>query len=184
MLCCDLPLRCCVVTSLCDVCYGLPIGWWPLYTVVVCPVCGKHTKANLINAHLDRCLSDPFPTLPLLSNPPPLPSTPPPSRVPPQIVCDGGIIYKRGSSLPRLPKIVLSIMKDRELRKKLKEYHLPTHGQRAALIARLEEFTLQYKAQQDSLCPKSGKGLLFGFCLAYNILLILYYYFVIFLLLI
>ena len=47
-------------------------------------------------------------------------------------------------------------MKDRELKKKLKEYHLPTHGQRKALIARLEEFTLQYKAQQDSLCPKAG----------------------------
>lgn len=117
-----------------------------MYKVVDCPVCGLRTKVTLINGHLDRCLSDPFP------------STPPPSLGPPKIA-GAGVVYKRGNSLPRLPKVVFSIMKDKELKKKLREYHLPTCGQRKALIARLEEFTLQYKAQQDSLCPKSGNKL-------------------------
>ena len=119
--------------------------------VVECPVCGAAVKRSLINSHLDRCLADPFPSNPLNSDP--LTSTPPSSKG-----VGIGVQYKHGRSLPRLPKIVFSIMTDRELKKKLKEYGLPTQGQRKTLMARLQEFTLQYKAQQDSLHPKTGKG--------------------------
>ena len=126
------------------------------FLLVECPVCGEKVKVLLINAHLDRCLCEPF----LSVSPPPTPPLqrvlPPSTQSLPPKLSGVPIIYKQGKALPRLPKFVFSIMKDRELKKKLKEYHLPTHGQRKALIARLEEFTLQYKAQQDSLCPKAG----------------------------
>ena len=63
----------------------------------------------------------------------------------------------RGSGqLPRLPKLCPDIMKPQQLRAKLKEYHLPTHGSRQALMTRLKEYHLQYNAQRDSYNPKSG----------------------------
>ncbi len=121
-------------------------------------MCSKKVKALQINAHLDRCLNENF----LSTSPPPTPPLlrppPTPSQAPPPAMSGAPLKYKHsGKPLPRLPKLVLNIMKDKELKKKLKEYSLPTHGQRKALIARLEEFTLQYKAQQDSLCPKTSE---------------------------
>ena len=83
--------------------------------------------------------------------------------------------------LPRLPKLCYTVMKDSQLRQKLKEYHLPSSGQRSvivkaalyacifiefvfiikfyyqSLISRLKEFTLQYNAQCDSPQPKTSE---------------------------
>ena len=131
-------------------------------TLVECPVCTSKVKASLINAHLDRCLNDPgqsiSPPTPPLSSQPLLSSRTENRAVPPKM-SGMPLQYQRSKPLPRLPKIVFNIMNDRTLKKKLKEYHLSTHGSRKTLISRLEEFTLQYKAQQDTLCPKTGKGL-------------------------
>ena len=80
-------------------------------------------------------------------------------------------------------------MNEKQLKSKLREYHLPTHGSRQvcerrmfdgryrgierrgcilydigassvilqAMMSRLQEFTLQYNAQCDSLIPKTRK---------------------------
>jgi hypothetical protein len=97
-------------------------------------------KNQLINSHLDLCLNSSIVSAPT-------PSTGGPLQ---------GVTYNRKGALPRLPKMVFSIMTEKQLRKQLKEYCLATQGPRNALIARLKEFTLQYKAQRDSLNPKSG----------------------------
>ena len=126
---------------------------YSLLHVVECPVCGMKVLNSHINSHLDLCLSGFLPpttaTTSTPSHPSPLQQDTPPIR---------GVTYQRKGSLPLLPKIVFSIMSDKQLRKKLKEYHLPAQGSRNTLIGRLKEFTLHYKAQRDSLTPKTGKG--------------------------
>lgn len=118
-----------------------------LSPAVECPVCSMQMKSHLINSHLDLCLNSSF-----LSSPD---TTPPPSGERPGRVLQG-FTYERKGTLRRLPKIVFSIMTDKQLRRKLKEYSLSPHGSRNDVIARLKEFTLQYRAQCDSLNPKSG----------------------------
>ncbi|KAK2142937.1 hypothetical protein LSH36_895g00026 [Paralvinella palmiformis] len=56
-----------------------------------------------------------------------------------------------------LPKYVYSLMKDKELRKKMAELGLPTDGDRQTLIKRHQELILRYNAKCDSLNPKSVK---------------------------
>ena len=112
---------------------------------VKCPVCGMEMSQQMINSHLDHCLkpSSSF------SNKLPIK----PADVSLSTSTKTSTTVK---SLPRLPKLVFSVMKDKELKKKLKDYNLSTQGTRLVMVARLQEFTLQYNAQCDSLNPKTG----------------------------
>lgn len=56
-----------------------------------------------------------------------------------------------------MPKVVYNLLSDRDLKKKLKEHGLSSHGSRQQLIKRHQEFVHVYNAQCDSLNPKSGK---------------------------
>ena len=100
---------------------------------VKCPICGASFTEAQINAHLDRCLETS-------------------GR---NTSCNGetqSLVQKKHK---KLPKIVWNLLKDRELKKWLKDYHLPTTGRRHDMIQRLQEFSLRYNAQCDSQNPRT-----------------------------
>lgn len=53
-----------------------------------------------------------------------------------------------------MPKLVLRVMKDAELRKKMKEFGLPTQGDRKALENRFTRYSVIYNAECDKLDPR------------------------------
>ncbi|ESN90297.1 hypothetical protein HELRODRAFT_189827 [Helobdella robusta] len=53
-----------------------------------------------------------------------------------------------------LTKLVFNVMSDKEIRKRLVEYGLPTNGDKQKLINRLQEYRLLYNAECDALEPK------------------------------
>lgn len=128
------------------------------FAAVSCPVCGIQLPQLRINSHLDLCLTGSLPAAPTITTTPTHPS---PSQFPPSagegttLLAHQGVHYQRERTLPRLPKFVFSIMTDKQLRKKLKDYHLLPQGTRNSMIARLKEFTLLYKAERDSLNPRT-----------------------------
>ncbi|KAM6061944.1 E3 ubiquitin-protein ligase RAD18 isoform 2-T2 [Chlamydotis macqueenii] len=95
---------------------------------VDCPVCGVAIPEQYINKHLDSCLTR-----------------------------DEKKDSLRSSSHKRKPmsKVVYNLLSDRDLKKKLKEHGLSTHGTRQQLVKRHQEFVHMYNAQCDSLSPKS-----------------------------
>ncbi|NXG82191.1 RAD18 ligase, partial [Stercorarius parasiticus] len=95
---------------------------------VDCPVCEVAIPEQYINKHLDSCLTR-----------------------------DEKKDSLRSSAHKRKPmsKVVYNLLSDRDLRKKLKEHGLSTHGTRQQLIKRHQEFVHMYNAQCDSLNPKS-----------------------------
>ncbi|NXV40992.1 RAD18 ligase, partial [Uria aalge] len=95
---------------------------------VDCPVCQVAIPEQYINKHLDSCLTR-----------------------------DEKKDSLRSSAHKRKPmsKVVYNLLSDRDLRKKLKEHGLSTHGTRQQLIKRHQEFVHMYNAQCDSLNPKS-----------------------------
>lgn len=97
---------------------------------VQCPVCGMTLSEGAINLHLDKCLQTSGST----------------SRHAQSSV---------ETKVKRLPKIVWNLLKDKDLKKKLKEYHLPATGRRHDMIQRLQEFSLRYNAQCDSRNPRT-----------------------------
>ncbi|XP_071491333.1 uncharacterized protein [Diadema antillarum] len=92
---------------------------------VECPVCGVPILVKNVNTHLDFCLKK---------------ST-------------ENEVKKSAPKRKPLPKIVSSVMSERELRKKLKEHGLNTQGNKPVLGRRLQEFTLMYNAQCDAENP-------------------------------
>ncbi|XP_015271052.1 PREDICTED: E3 ubiquitin-protein ligase RAD18 [Gekko japonicus] len=95
---------------------------------VECPVCGVPVHGLHINAHLDSCLTSDEKKESLRSS---------------------------GQKRRFLPKVVYNLLSDRDLRKRLKQYGLSTHGTKQQLIKRHQEFVHMYNAQCDSLNPKS-----------------------------
>ncbi|XP_075570485.1 E3 ubiquitin-protein ligase RAD18 [Pelecanus crispus] len=95
---------------------------------VDCPVCEVAIPEQYINKHLDSCLTR-----------------------------EEKKDSLRSSSHKRKPmsKVVYNLLSDRDLKKKLKEHGLSTHGTRQQLIKRHQEFVHMYNAQCDSLNPKS-----------------------------
>ncbi|NXK04388.1 RAD18 ligase, partial [Herpetotheres cachinnans] len=95
---------------------------------VDCPVCEVAIPEQYINKHLDSCL-----------------------------IREEKKDSLRSSAHKRKPmsKVVYNLLSDRELKKKLKEHGLSTHGTRQQLIKRHQEFVHMYNAQCDSLNPKS-----------------------------
>ncbi|CAI8041257.1 E3 ubiquitin-protein ligase RAD18 [Geodia barretti] len=97
----------------------------PCSDKAACPVCDQLVLVCFINRHLDGCLRNPD-----SSN------------------------SQTQRKYAKIPRLVYQIMKDRQLKSKLKEHHLPTHGDRQVLIGRLKEFILRFNAQCDSLNPR------------------------------
>ncbi|XP_072454691.1 E3 ubiquitin-protein ligase RAD18 isoform X2 [Notamacropus eugenii] len=95
---------------------------------VECPVCSVSIPEAYINKHLDNCLSREDKKESLRSS-----------------------VNKRKT----MPKVVYNLLSDRDLRKKLKEHGLSSHGNKQQLIRRHQEFVHMYNAQCDSLHPKS-----------------------------
>ncbi|XP_053932744.1 E3 ubiquitin-protein ligase RAD18 isoform X3 [Cuculus canorus] len=98
------------------------------FNKVDCPVCEVAIPEQYINKHLDSCLTR-----------------------------DEKKESLRSSAHKRKPmsKVVYNLLSDRDLKKKLKEHGLSTHGTRHQLIRRHQEFVHMYNAQCDSLNPKS-----------------------------
>ncbi|XP_074692294.1 E3 ubiquitin-protein ligase RAD18 isoform X2 [Strix aluco] len=95
---------------------------------VECPVCEVAIPEHYINKHLDSCLTR-----------------------------EEKKDSLRSSAHKRKPmsKVVYNLLSDRDLKKRLKEHGLSTHGTRQQLIKRHQEFVHMYNAQCDSLNPKS-----------------------------
>lgn len=53
-------------------------------------------------------------------------------------------------------KLVYNLLSMSELKRRLKECHLSTHGPRDQLVKRHQNFVHMYNAECDSLNPKSG----------------------------
>ena len=53
-------------------------------------------------------------------------------------------------------KLVYHLLSLQELRRKLRDCHLPTQGPRDQLVRRHQDFVHIYNAQSDSLSPKAG----------------------------
>lgn len=62
-----------------------------------------------------------------------------------------------GKTRRRMAKLVYNLLSMQELRRRLKECHLPTQGSREQLVRRHQDFTHMYNAQCDSLTPKTGE---------------------------
>ncbi|KFV13593.1 E3 ubiquitin-protein ligase RAD18, partial [Tauraco erythrolophus] len=95
---------------------------------VDCPVCEVAIPEQYINKHLDSCLTR-----------------------------EEKKDSLRSSAHKRKPmaKVVYNLLSDRDLKKKLKEHGLSSHGTRQQLVKRHQEFVHMYNAQCDSLNPKS-----------------------------
>ncbi|KAM3846471.1 E3 ubiquitin-protein ligase RAD18 isoform 4-T6 [Vipera latastei] len=97
-------------------------------TKVECPVCGVPVQELHINSHLDSCLTRDEKKDSLRSS---------------------------GQKRKSLPKLVYSLLSDRDLKKRLKEHGLSTQGTKQQLIKRHQEFVHMYNSECDSLNPKS-----------------------------
>lgn len=97
---------------------------------VSCPICQSNMKASLINSHLDMCLSRPSTT-----------------HTRPDVVA----VPERRKPLP---KWIYTIMKESELKKKLRELGLSSVGDKATLIARHKAYTILYNAECDAASPR------------------------------
>ncbi|CAL7933831.1 unnamed protein product [Xylocopa violacea] len=102
--------------------------------VVMCPVCKVTVSELHINRHLDDCLRRES------------------MKEKPQIV--------ESSSRKPLPKLVVSLMKDAVLKKKLKEFGLSSQGERKAMEARLHRYIVLYNAECDKSNPRSVSELI------------------------
>ena len=109
---------------------------------VSCPVCQVEVFEKFINTHLDKCLNQ---------------ITAPSSGSGSHASSSFSSSSSSSPRLKRLPKLVFNIMNDKQLRKQLKEYHLPTQGKRDVMMKRLKEFTLLYNAECDALNPRTSK---------------------------
>uniref|UniRef100_A0A8C5Q2L8 RING-type E3 ubiquitin transferase n=1 Tax=Leptobrachium leishanense TaxID=445787 RepID=A0A8C5Q2L8_9ANUR len=96
---------------------------------VECPVCSVGISEQYINKHLDGCLTR-----------------------------DEKKDSLRSSAQKRKPmaKVVYNLLSERDLRKRLKEVGLSTHGSKQQMTRRHQEFVQTYNAQCDSLDPKSA----------------------------
>ncbi|KMQ87161.1 e3 ubiquitin-protein ligase rad18-like protein [Lasius niger] len=97
------------------------------YQPVTCPVCKVDVPQSNINKHLDDCLKR--------ESTKDQPKKSEPKRKP-------------------LPKLVLSLMKDSVIRKRLKEFGLSSQGDRKALESRLQRYIILYNAECDKINPR------------------------------
>ncbi|KAL2715156.1 E3 ubiquitin-protein ligase RAD18-like [Vespula squamosa] len=101
--------------------------------VVTCPVCKVNVLEKNINRHLDDCLKR-------------------------EVTKDKPV--KPKSKRKPLPKLVLSLMKEAEIKKKLKELGLSYVGDRKVLELRFQRYTTLYNAECDKDDPRSVSELI------------------------
>ena len=65
------------------------------------------------------------------------------------------MFFRNETKLKAIPKLVLNLMKDPELRRRLKEYGLSTAGDSKALKARLNKFQILYNTERDKAVQRS-----------------------------
>ncbi|XP_068108880.1 E3 ubiquitin-protein ligase RAD18 isoform X2 [Hyperolius riggenbachi] len=96
---------------------------------VECPVCTVPVPEQYINKHLDSCLGR-----------------------------DEKKESLRSSGQKRRPitKVVYNLLSERDLRKRLKEAGLSTHGTKQQMIRRHQDYVQMYNSQCDALEPKSA----------------------------
>ncbi|XP_032681598.1 E3 ubiquitin-protein ligase RAD18-like [Odontomachus brunneus] len=101
--------------------------------VVTCPVCKVDVPENNINKHLDDCLKR-----------------------------ENTKDQPKKVELKRKPlaKLVLSLMKESGMRKKLKEFGLSSQGDRRMLENRLQRYIILYNAECDKINPRSVSELI------------------------
>ncbi|SAM09336.1 hypothetical protein [Absidia glauca] len=104
--------------------------------LVTCPVCQQRMQMAVLNQHVDSCLNGD--------------STIPPLPVKASIPTLGKKTINTGK---KPVKIVYDMYKDKDLRRMLKEYDLPDHGDKAQLIWRYKEYVTMYNANMDSSDP-------------------------------
>ncbi|XP_065343191.1 E3 ubiquitin-protein ligase RAD18-like [Cloeon dipterum] len=104
---------------------------------VPCPVCGVQIAERSINLHIDKCLD---------------------SGGKPQGTNSAFMLAMQKSvnlqMRKRMPKLVYSLMKDAELRKRCYEVNLSIQGDRKTLIKRHKRYTLMYNSECDSANPR------------------------------
>ncbi|KAK3860437.1 hypothetical protein Pcinc_033516 [Petrolisthes cinctipes] len=101
---------------------------------VACPVCNVEVPQRNINIHLDACLK---------------------SVNEEEIV----VIEKQGPKRKALPKLVYSLLNEKQLKQKLREAGLGTQGDRSTLITRHKRYTTLYNAECDVAEPRSPSEL-------------------------
>lgn len=69
-------------------------------------------------------------------------------------------ICRDKSRRPPLPKLVFRVMKEAELKKKLKEFGLSTTGDRKTLENRFTRYSTIYNAENDKINPRSTADLI------------------------
>lgn len=95
---------------------------------VACPVCSVEISETHINKHLDACLKRET----MIDQP------------------------RRINNKRRpLPKLVTKLMKDSELKKKMKEYNLPINGDRKTLENRFHKYVTLYNSECDKEEPRN-----------------------------
>ncbi|KAJ5083548.1 Zinc finger RING-type [Penicillium angulare] len=119
----------------------IPVG------MVECPICQRKVKAELVNSHVDRCLT----------------GQESPQKTPQKSTAFG--IMQRPQNSPsnqigRLPTLNYDLMRDPQLRKKFKELGIPGDGPRDLLKRRHTEWINLWNANCDSESPKTRSQLL------------------------
>lgn len=99
--------------------------------LVNCPICHMLINQGLVNSHIDNCL-----------NKQALPEAKP-------RVAGPGRVSKNQPKAEVPPKLCYSLLKDKELRKKLQDLGLPTDGKRQDLIVRYSGFRSYVQAHVD-----------------------------------
>lgn len=94
-----------------------------------CPVCNVDIPLKNVNMHLDSCLAA---------------SDPDSSRIKP-----------KPERREPIPKRVYTMMKDKELKKYLKDYGLSSNGDRKAMISRISRYVVLYNAECDKEYPRA-----------------------------
>ncbi|PSN46136.1 hypothetical protein C0J52_12072 [Blattella germanica] len=102
--------------------------------LVPCPVCNVDIAERNINTHLDACLKRSEMTQE---------SSP-----------------KQAQKRKHLPKLVISILSDRELKKIMKDHGLSITGSRSALNDRYQRFVVLYNSECDNEHPRSVEDIL------------------------
>ncbi|KAA8904647.1 hypothetical protein FN846DRAFT_907678 [Sphaerosporella brunnea] len=123
--------------------------------LVACPVCSRRMKVDAINAHVNKCLDNPVPA----------PSAAPasnPALVTPAVrqLRSTRTATRSGPLFERLPKLTYSMLKDKQLRQKLRELGISDAGSRKLLEERHTEWITIWNANADATYPKSKKEML------------------------
>ncbi|XP_029539092.2 E3 ubiquitin-protein ligase RAD18 isoform X2 [Oncorhynchus nerka] len=100
---------------------------------VECPVCSVGISEQLINKHLDTCLTRGEKKESLRSS--------------------------LGAKRRPMGKLVYTLLSMQELKRRLKECHLSVQGNKDQLVRRHQDFVHFYNAQCDALEPKSAKDI-------------------------